>query len=403
MQRSGYTLIELTVALAIATVVGVASLSSFAMFNQQRVRMERVATGEDIGKTVVQYLVREAQRVGGSVLRPWQAIAVEQDPCRAEAPCNETCSGLPAVTGDRITFAFLDERAAQSSCAIEAIDDEARTITFGQVREFGDACCNLLRVPEDDPNGEPAPVSPTDLAHEHIMLFRSGATAAEEIFKAVTYDDEPLVDLTLCQFKYVESGQTRPLASVPRPSSNEFVSASLVTKLGNAIPIRVATAYVGCATTDCATHPENRGLFVFSDRDAAADTTMSISAGDDNVLVSPNIADLQVALGYDNNDDGEVLEAAGGVDDDFAGNVSPSSSPCARPDDLGTGIMTTATAVDPRALRMVAIGVVSAVRVNDPNYRAPAALPGGNLFDGAGLHFRALRSKAGFRSLNLLD
>ena len=398
MRRRGYTLIELTVALAIGTVVGVAALSAFASFNQQRVRIERLTTGEDIAKIVVQYLVREAQRVGGSVLRPWQAVVVEQDPCRSE--CNDSCSGLPSVAGDRVTFAFLDEQAAQASCPIDSITESETggVVTFLQVPEHGDACCNLLRY-QTASNGTVSvdTIEPGALANEHAMLVRSGATAAEEIFRAVTYTGSG--NTTTCEFPFVQSAQTVPLASSPPPPFTAFTSLSGLN--GKAIPIKVATAYVGCATPDCASHPENRGLFVFSDRDGSDGGPLAISSGDDNVLVSPNVADLQVALGYDHDEDGEVLESEDGTgNDNFAGNVSPSPSACTRMTDTGAPAN---AAPDPRTLRMISIAVLSAVRVNDRTYQSVAALPGGNLYEATSVHLRPLRSKAGFRSLNLLE
>jgi hypothetical protein len=59
--------------------------------------------------------------------------------------------------------------------------------------------------------------------------------------------------------------------------------------------------------------------------------------------------------------------------------------------------------VDPRRLRMLQVGVVSAIRVNDNGYVSEARLPGGLPIVGRALHLRALTSRAAFRSLNLLE
>ena len=52
---------------------------------------------------------------------------------------------------------------------------------------------------------------------------------------------------------------------------------------------------------------------------------------------------------------------------------------------------------------MMAIGIMSAIKVNDSSYLSSAQLPGGEPLVGRGLHLRALTSKAAFRSLNLLE
>ena len=58
---------------------------------------------------------------------------------------------------------------------------------------------------------------------------------------------------------------------------------------------------------------------------------------------------------------------------------------------------------NPRLLRMIRVGVMAAVKVNDPSYVTSAQLPGGLVITGRSLHLRALSSKAAFRSLNLLE
>ena len=423
----GYTLIELTVALVMASIVSTAGLSAFAAFNRQRVRIERASTADDIAKTVLQYLVRESQRIGGSALRPWQAIAVEQDPCadtsRFQVPCES--DGLPGerLGPDRVTFAFADEGAVFSGCTIKSMT--ASEITFEKpTHEDITGCCNQFRF-DDDNNIVLRPLG--DFKHEHIMLSSTGfGGTSEEVYKAVTYKTAP--GGADCTFNYIESGQAFPLASIPRPGPSAFASdpasTSLLKRQANAIPIKIATAFVGCPKdTDCDAHPEERALFLFSDRNAGASTTARDEPGDDNFPISPNVVDLQVALGYDNDEDGEVVESESGENDDFAGNASSSvadtgfSTATASlasasetltdddddDDDDDEDAPAPRTDPNPRLLRMIRIGVVGAVKVNDSSYQTSAQLPGGGVHDGAGLHLRAISSKAAFRSLNLLE
>jgi hypothetical protein len=398
---AAYTLLEFVVASAMAAIITTAGLSAFAMFNRQRVRMERAVTADETAKVVLQYLVRETQRIGGATLRPWQAIAVEQDPCGDPA----TRGGLPCVTGDRITYAFADENALFTSCSIAGLTDT--TIKFETTSHAGlTGCCNLFRIND---SGAPTMAAPATLSNSHLMLSSTGfAGTDEEQYRAVTYVNN-LGDLGGCTFGIVTSGQVRPLSSTcsgsdgcvdGRPANSVFFTDSFIGRRANAIPITVATAYVGCTTSSCAAAPEDLGLFIFSDRNAGAAATTSVDAGDDNFAVSPNIIDLQVALGYDRNDDGELEESLDGSDDDFSGNLSP-PAPGVAVIDLATP--PGRTVVNPRQLRMLQIGVVSAIRVNDNGYATEAQLPGGLPIVGQALHVRALSSKAAFRSLNLLE
>ncbi len=408
MTRRGYTLLELSVASTMAGILTVAGLSAFAAFNRQRVRMERATTADDTAKVVLQYLIRETQRVGGSSLRPWQAIAVEQDPC----PTSPTgVRDLNCPVGDRVTYAFADDKAVFTACIIAGLTDTS--ITFERVPHAGHTgCCNQYRL---DASNNPVVVPASQLANAHVMLSSTGrGGVSRERYRAVTYASS-IADSATCTFPILTSGQVRPLTSHcvvdgvletaetcdnGRPTNSVFHSGSFIERRANAIPITVATAYVGCTTASCSTTPEDLGLFIFSDRNAGATATTSVDETDDNFAVSPNIIDLQVALGYDRDDDGELEESVNGIGDDFSGNRSPTTPGVPLPDVASPPGQ---TIEDPRQLRMMAIGVISAIRVNGGSYHSEAQLPGGEALAGDGLHLRALMSKAAFRSLNLLE
>jgi len=288
-------------------------------------------------------------------------------------------------------------------------------------------CCNLFHY---NATNDVTIILPSVLRNEHIMLSSTGiGGTAKETYKAVTYADDLGGGTGSCTFKYVESGQARPLASIKddgtRPTNLDFQSTGFIQKRGNALPIKIATAYVGC-DGDCIANPQDRALYLFSDRNAGKGTSIVVdpptaTGGDDNFVISPNIADLQISLGYDNDEDGEVVESEDGVNDDFAGNNFTSApdngrsvAPAATTVTVSVGGQGAAAPVaattesassppNPRLLRMVRIGVISAVKVNDRAFRSRAQLPGGQVVEGQALHLRALSSKAAFRSLNLLE
>jgi hypothetical protein len=321
-------------------------------------------------------------------------MAVEQDPCAV-------AGGVPCVRGDRVTFAFADERALFSSCKVKALSDTA--LRVDQVQQGTDtACCNQFRI---DSAGAIVVAPITSLQNTHVMLSSAAGTS-----RAVTYAND-VGDGANCTFKIVTSAQVRPLSSrcedAPgtcvggRPANAVFVGGGGFIRQANAIPITVATAYIGCTTTSCTNTPEDLGLFIFADRNGGASTTLTVDANDDNFAVSPNIIDLQVAPGYDLDGDGELEESLDGADDDYSGNKSPGTDANGKPlpftDFAGKALE------DPQRLRMLAIGIVAAIKVNDPLYTSTAQLPGGQPIVGTGLHLRALSSKAAFRSLNLLE
>ncbi len=394
-QQRGFTLIEVVVASVMAGILTTAGLSAFVMFNQQRVRLERSLTADDTGKVVLQYLVRELQRVGGSVLRPWQAIAVEQDPCgKPGDPFGSKC-----VAGDRITFAFIDEAAGFTSCEIKSLTDTSISFGLPLVHNGHTACCPLHR-------NSGAPISSTALKDKHIMLQSTGNSGvSEEQYRAVTFTSGNTGN---CTFNIITSAQVRPLSSRCTSTDTSLCQDNRpgiavfdgFINNGTAIPITVATAYIGCLKAPCnsGTDIENRALFLFSDRNAGASANLTITVTDDNFAISPNIADLQVALGYDLDDNGEITESADGVGDEYLGNVFLDS-------DLKADFVEAFTNDDipSRRLRMIHIGVMAAIKVNDRSYKSAAQLPGAPGLLATSLQLRALTSKAAFRSLNQLE
>lgn len=410
MRHNAFSLLELTVAMAMGATIAAAGLSAFGNFNRQRARLERAVVADETAKVVVQYLVRETQRVGGPALRPWQALAVEQDPCTISG-------GIPCLAGDRLTFAFPDDDALFSACGIKELTDDTIQLQEIPHPDLGTQCCNLLRVVD----GAVTVAAVSSLRNTHLMLSSTGIGGSNtERFRAITLADSLGGDTANCRFRYINSAVVRPLSSTcdagsagcgadGRPSNRAFSGApgAFISIQGNAIPISVATAYIGCTTDtgsitgSCADAPENRGLFLFSDRNAGASTSLSIDDDDDNFVVSPNIVDLQVALGYDTDGDGEILEARDGIDDDYVGNRDPPPGDVRPPPDRA--LPPGETAEDPSLLRMLSIGVMAAVKVNDDTYISTAKLPGQQPLEARGLHLRSLVSKAAFRSLNLLE
>jgi prepilin-type N-terminal cleavage/methylation domain-containing protein len=76
MKLRGFSLIEVAVASAIAGIIGVASISAFAVLNRQLVVVQREAIANDIAKGTVDVLVSSVQGAGGGPVRPHMAVLV---------------------------------------------------------------------------------------------------------------------------------------------------------------------------------------------------------------------------------------------------------------------------------------------------------------------------------------
>lgn len=398
--RRAFGLIELAVALTISMIVGVATLSVFSSVFRTRVRLERMTIADDNAKVLGHYLEREAQRVGGSRLRPWQSIGVENETGAETGPLCGT-GDLPCVIGDRLTFAFPKPDFPPESCSIKAFKDngdgrmKSGTISFSKDFDVGDGgekrCCILMRR---DREGKVQQIAPGDLVDTHLIVSNNRKHFA------ITFSGAER-SASACAFRWVRSGQVEPLASASTSAADfdheesGVDGAEQVTGFG--VPIDVATFFVGCARGDCVKRPENRALFLFSDRNAGHTAAGTISVdldGDDPdqlELITAGVIDFQVTRLADIDGDGDVDDSGDTASDEVFGNDAKD----ANVDFAG-------------ALRGIGFEIATGVMTHDPDFgrrtlhMTTLARPADEEAMPAGMHLRRIEVAAGFRNLNVM-
>jgi prepilin-type N-terminal cleavage/methylation domain-containing protein len=407
-QRRGFNLIELAVAMTISGLIGSAALMVFRSISATRTRIGRMTIADDNAKVLGHYLEREAQRVGGSRLRPWQAIGIEDE--NGSAPVD--CGGLPCVIGDRLTFAFAVAGFVPESCAIDKLtsSDGMNSGTIKFKREFDiqgvKHCCIEVRQGETGPTNAP----PDNLVNTHAII-----SSGNKHF-ALTFSSSQ----GNCQFRWVRSGQVKPLSS-GFVSVNDFdrvegsgSSASQVT--GFAVPVDVATFFVGCADASGCTcdpagcresdHPEQRALFLFSDRDAATTPIGQVAflEGVDRLeLITAGVLDFQVSVLADIDGDGNVNEDGSTASDEVFGNDIADSKISGGRSVWMSGTSELNLTGKMRGMRFE---VITGVMTHDPAFSGEVArqisiarpVP----LQKHGMHVRRTAVAAAFRNLNIL-
>ena len=91
-RHRAFSLIEVSVAMAIAGLISAAAVSAFATLNRQLISVASSTRAADESKTLVSHFVLRFQEVGGGSLRPWDAVIVEPAPAVARGPVPATTS-----------------------------------------------------------------------------------------------------------------------------------------------------------------------------------------------------------------------------------------------------------------------------------------------------------------------
>lgn len=352
---------------------------------------------DDNAKVLSHYLEREAQRVGGSRLRPWQAIGVQdENGGGGNPPCSD--GGLPCVTGDRLTFAFAVAGFVPESCAIERMQSaDMRTGRLKFKKEFDIAgnkvCCMHVRQGESGP----VEMAPADLINTHVIVS-SGLKHFAVTVTGVNGD---------CDFAWVRSGQVVPLSSgaVSESDFDRVEGAPPERVTGFAVPVEVATFFVGCAKAGgCgADKPEDRALFLFSDRNAGSAGFGAIVADDTDrfELITAGVLDFQVNVLADIDGDGDVDELSAPAADEVFGN-SPADS-----DNSGNIWMKAGVPVNLAGkMRGLRFEIITGVMTHDPAFAGEEArqlsIQRVPPLQKAGMHVRRMSVAAAFRNLNIL-
>jgi hypothetical protein len=337
----GFSLIEVAVAGAIASVVGLAAISTFAILARQMTRLQAEAGVNDEAKTIVDALVGELQGVGGGHVRPWMALRVDDG----------------GAGSDRVTWAV----SRGETCPVRDWTSAAATSDGA-----GTACCWLKMLPAASSSGGTGGLSGsegegegggtgtgngngsgTTVTHAQIVVVL-GAVHRQVVLSEL--------DTTTC---------TAAVGAGPLDVSTNTVFTGGVAEL-----VAVQSLYVD--------HAAHR-LVRFIDRDGDL-----IEDARELRPVVGNVFDLQVQLGYDGDPaDGRLVDR-GDATDEWLHNVENDALPAT---------------VGSDELRMVGVGVVIGAPIADPTYRTTAQVVGGRVIEQGGRHLRGAMGRAALRNV----
>ena len=348
--RRGFSVLELSISLAIAGIVVAAAASSGVVITRILKLDGKKSTADGDSRRLVDFVLSNLQSVGGGQVRPWMAMWHEQGGLTSSSGCVAR-NGLPACgTSDRITLVDVDPD--RGACTIVDVVD-ANTVRFAR-GEDGDVddgvpapCCYAW-------DGTPTDSTLPDQYANQPLMFVAGRNqwalriATNEVDASdCTYGLQPA---TVSHFSTWTTGT--PAGNVP-VAAGLFVATFDAGSDNTATPVRPRTLFVEPETDTASTRLPRLVEWFDGNANATVDT-------DEVRLVFPGVMNFQLALGYDSNpDNGRVLDSRT-TTDEFIGNVAS---------DGAAGLSTV-------GLRMAQVGVITGVRAVEPGTRTLQVLDG---------------------------
>jgi prepilin-type N-terminal cleavage/methylation domain-containing protein len=345
--RRGFSILELSISLAIAGIVVAAAASSGVVVTRILKLDGKKSTADQDARRLVDFVLGNLQSVGGGQVRPWMAMWHEQGGTTPDGGCPARNGLPPCGTSDRITLVDIDP--ARAACTVVDVASDGLSVEFSRPGGGTNPCCYAWEGIPSDPtvpdqyNGQP-------------LMFVSGRSnwslriATNEVDE--TNCEYGLQPSTVSHFSNWTTGT--PTGAVPVSAAN-FVSVFGAGTENTATPVRPRTLFVEPEPDANSTRlPRLVEWF-----DANANGTMDPNTGEVR-LVFPGVMNFQLALGYDSNpDNGRVLDTRN-TTDEFVGNVAS---------DGATGLNTL-------GLRMAQVGVITGTRAVEPGARTLQVLDG---------------------------
>jgi hypothetical protein len=358
MKTHAFSLVELMIAMAMATAIAAAALMASAQIGRVMSDTRRRVIVLDEAKRITEALATEIQESGGTPLAPSRAIIVENGTCAAIAG-STAAANIPACDGnDRLLVTsvrstFVTSTGVERSlgtCDVVSVNGSVLQL---QADTNGNCSCLFPETPSrgvvDD---EPSPYS-----RSTVSLVRESDGAVLRL--------------------NVKSTVRGCALSVPAGAGNPPASA-----LGPGVIVPITQRLFFSAPDP--TLPQARQIRVWSDVAHGSEPPDGVPSLDELSLFADHVYSFQVALGYDAGDNGDLVDSSA-TDDEWVGNVPADERPSAIADD---GL-----------LRMVGIGIVVGDRV---------ALMGtaAQVFDGPtvatpGIYYATATTKIALRNLNI--
>ena len=344
--RRGFNLIELAVASAMAGVIGVAAIGAFANLNRQLVNLQAESTANDSAKSLIDLLITDMQGVGGGAIRPWMAVWVENGATGNNTLRDQTFNPPAGSKSDRVTFATLIEAAP--TCRIKSMN--ATTLTSDAiVTGSGTVCC-------------------LDAMFKNGGVGDTGTTMLAYLVTNTKHRQVALEKVGTCDAT-VSPGPLHVLDNTPGSTA---ISTDSGFANGQIVAARVRTIFL-----------EGSNLQMFSQ--VRNFTLNAPSLDDGNVdVVAGAVFDFQIQLGYDTEPNGRIADT-NDTNDEWLFNVATELS--------------AAKAFEPTALRMIGVGAIVGVRVNNAGLASTARIVGGTPVTRDGAWLRAAMGRASLRNL----
>lgn len=326
----GFSLLELMVSIGIMSIVFSFASQQVVMINKLSRKIEnKVQTHEDATLTT-QYLANQLREAGGANLRPYMAIWLE-DNCAGR-------DGLPSCDGsDRVTLNQVDNSI--DACPVTIAENPAR-LHFNNVNS---RCCS------------------SDVHNKQIVVIKDSAFSY--YYVKTVHENAPTNECWID----VEEGQSYGLNNInPMPAFTGWSNSTMLL-------VDAKTIFVD---------RETKELKLFTDLNNNQEPEE-----DEIILLSDQITDMQVILGYDAAPQNGTIDNTNDENDEWLYNYSTVNEA------LGAGGLTDATVQD---LRMAGIGVISESFLSNAN--GSAQLFNGPNRENANAQMEVMQTRIYFRS-----
>lgn len=337
MRRRAFTLLELSIALAVAGIV-VAAAAATGVTVSRILKLEAKKSHADAdSRRLVDFVLSNLQAVGGGPVRPWMAAWVEQQGCPARPN-----GSLGACDGrnDRLTLVDVDFN--RGSCTMLSMT--STQIVFQPPDPLTGLCCFHW-------DGTPESGAPDQYAGQALMLVSGRDRWAVRIGSSdVSTHGTCVYGLTAVD---PLQGWTGTAGNAP------VLNAQLATTFGfgaTATPVVIRTLFV---ESDGLGEPRLPRLVEWQDGAVSGTSNGAVDTGEVR-LVFPGVVRFHVALGYDSSPTDGLVTTTGTTTDEWFGNATG---------DTLTGLQAV-------GLRMAEVGVVTAVGAVEPGSRTFQVLDG---------------------------
>jgi prepilin-type N-terminal cleavage/methylation domain-containing protein len=370
-RRRGFTLIEVTVAMAIGLAAVYAGAICVVQLKRLLISAEKSAEADANAKLAVDGLVSSYQGIGGYALRPWSSIYLEQgwEAGNADMPnwhCDAIGPGIPSCSNtDRLSVVQHFSEPPPVSVTEANWTGLAGELQGPTTCGAGGATCCFTQ----DTAGNA--VDYTDITHQTAMLISDDG--AVRVPARVT-----AVNGGACTLQYAVPTDAYGNVWQRRFRQGDFVTSTV----GTLVLVRFNMFFLSSSGDH---------LIQWWDRNANG----NLEGGEATYFVI-NTRDIQFAIGFDLDGDGRVTDT-GSTTDEYYGNAAN--------DRLDTNKYPFAVAAADRPPMDTMRTVQSAIVVFNPSTYADEAIP--RVLDGQvwapepGKVFRASAGVAFLRNLNI--